>query len=199
VTQDRSAGTTIGWGSLRIIEQDGLPTANVRRSSSSTLQSATEIFSADYRVHKSVLTSSALTKEAFEPRCYLRFTPIDQRLANSSSNSMLATADTFYRRAEEQLGALRGQTDEDGDELVESGALDTASDILNQLRTLDYAPPELSWHGGDAVVMLWAAEDTTFAITVTDDEWGYVLRRSGQQLRIADSLKFNRLALQDLR
>jgi hypothetical protein len=112
---------------------------------------------------------------------------------------MLATADTFYRRAEEQLGALRGQTDEDGDELVESGALDTASEILSQLRTLDYAPPELSWHGGDAVVMLWAAEDTTFAITVTDDEWGYVLRRSGQQLRIADSLKFNRLALQDLR
>jgi hypothetical protein len=47
--------------------------------------------------------------------------------------------------------------------------------------------------------MLWSAEDTTFAITVTDDEWGYVARRAGKQLRIADSIKLDRLALPDLR
>ncbi|MEG3169926.1 hypothetical protein U1737_17175 [Sphingomonas sp. LB3N6] len=199
MTEHSGAGTTIGWGSLRIVEQERSPIANVRKNSSSALQSAADIFTADYRVHKSILTGSAITSEAFEPRCYLRFTPIDRRLTTSSSDSMMATAETFYRRAEEQLGALRLQTDEDGDALVESGALDTATEILGQLKTLDYAPPELSWHGGDAVVMLWAAEDATFAITVTDDEWGYVLRRGGKQLRIADSIKLTRLALQDLR
>ncbi|SFO18890.1 hypothetical protein SAMN05428984_2621 [Sphingomonas sp. OK281] len=78
---------------------------------------------------------------------------------------------------------------------MEEAAIDTAEAILSNLKRANYTPPEVSWHGGDAVVMLWTAKDMTFAITVTDGEWGYVARRAGKQIREDDSLKVERFAL----
>ncbi|MEG8054679.1 hypothetical protein QP185_18320 [Sphingomonas aerolata] len=82
---------------------------------------------------------------------------------------------------------------------MEDAAIDTAQEILNALQRSNYAPPELSWHGGDAVVMLWSVGDMTYAITVTDGEWEYVARRGHRQLRIEDSLKVDRFAIGDMR
>ncbi|KQM21692.1 hypothetical protein ASE50_13245 [Sphingomonas sp. Leaf5] len=82
---------------------------------------------------------------------------------------------------------------------MEEAAINSAEEILVRLQRFNYTPPELSWHGGDAVVMLWAAGDMTYAITVTDGEWGYVATRGSTQVRLVDSLKVERFALEDMR
>jgi hypothetical protein len=117
--------------------------------------------------------------------------------ASSASSNITASAAAYYDRIQEQLDSLLAANEEE--EIVEKGAAKSALTIVNQLRELRLAPPELSWHGGDAVVMLWALGDTTYAITVTDGELGYVVRQNRKPIRIADSISINAFRLEDLR
>jgi len=75
-----------------------------------------------------------------------------------------------------------------GDTTFEIGAAETARKLLHELQAAKLPPPEITWHGGDAVVMLWALKHTTYAITVTDGEFGYVVRRDRKAIKMVDSI-----------
>lgn len=199
MANDLKPGELAHWGGWRVLDTDTGMSMPISIKASDNLTDVEDLITSDYRLHKRMLSSAASAARAYEPRCYLRLAYADRMIAPSSSSSMHYIADAFYQRAQHQLSALHNETDEDGDPVVEEGALQTASHLLRQLQRFDYAPPELSWHGGDAVVMLWAAGETTFALTVTDGEWGYVVQRGREQLRLADSISVDRLALEDLR
>jgi len=154
------------------------------------------IITSDYRLHKSLINSSVIEDPGLNLSCYVRFSSAHVVTSPNSATSLSALADTYYARAAGQISQLRGATDDWGDQLMEDAAIDTAEAILGNLKRANYAPPEVSWHGGDAVVMLWTAADMTFAITVTDGEWGYVARKAGKQIREDDSLKVERFMLE---
>jgi hypothetical protein len=154
------------------------------------------IVKSDYRTHKSMLTNSVTDSDKLSLSCYVRFSSTHVVISPNSATSLAALADAYYARAAGQISQLRDATDDFGDQVMEVAAIDTAEAILGNLKRANYAPPEISWHGGDAVVMLWTALDMTYAITVTDGEWGYVARRGGKQIRVDDSLKVERFALE---
>jgi len=185
------------WGALS--SGSALDAHMLRNSTSNRRIYDVDIITSDYRLHKSMLTKSGTSSEIAQPYCYVRVSGAPSQTTPNSAFSMLSLADTYYAKAAHQLSDLRDATDDFGDELMEDAAIDTAQEILNALQRSNYAPPELSWHGGDAVVMLWAVGDMTYAITVTDGEWGYVARRGHRQLRIEDSLKVDRFAIGDMR
>jgi predicted transcriptional regulator with HTH domain len=109
-----------------------------------------------------------------------------QTSPGSSSVGFGSMASECYRRLSEQLTDLAGDGSEDGK--LEIGAVKTAESVLSQLRRWDIAPPLLSWHGGDAIVLLWVLGKRTEAITVTDGEIGYVLREDKKTTRLLDSI-----------
>ncbi len=186
------------WGAWPSVEHSGGGML-LQADATQSIVSAADILTSDYRLHKRLLSGLGDDASSFRPNFYVRYSAYDNSLSSNSSSSMEAVARSYYDRAENTLASLFDATDEDGDPVVEKGAIETATSILGQLQTLEYAPPELSWHGGDAVVMLWANTDTTFAITVTEGEWGYVARREGKLIKLAHSIKLSALALEDLR
>lgn len=66
---------------------------------------------------------------------------------------------------------------------IDGGSISTAVAVLDHLSSREIAPPELSWVGAEAIVMLWALGQTKYALTVTDGELGYVVRANGKTLR----------------
>lgn len=101
-----------------------------------------------------------------------------------------------YDRISRQIASL---VSDEADAIVEAGAVNSALNVLRQLRQNSYAPPEISWHSGDAVVMLWKLGDTTYAMTITDGELGYVVRRNRKSIRMDDSISLTSFRLEDLR
>lgn len=85
-----------------------------------------------------------------------------------------------------------------GESSVEVAAVESAKIIVRQLKFFGYPPPELAVHGNDAVVMLWSLDDTTFAMTITDGELGYVVRRKRKALKMRDSIQINAYTLSQL-
>jgi hypothetical protein len=71
---------------------------------------------------------------------------------------------------------------------VEKGAITSADEVLKALVHFNFQPPQLSWHGGDAIVMLWKLGQTSYALTVTDGEIGFVVRAEQKLLRKKDSI-----------
>lgn len=71
---------------------------------------------------------------------------------------------------------------------VEAGAVKTASKLLGELKSANVYPPLLSWHGGDAIVLIWTLGQKTEAVTVTDEEIGYVLRENMKNIKLLDSV-----------
>ena len=155
------------------------------------------IFRDDYRVHKA-LVSSNVDGETTVPLVYYRKRlPTVELGVNSSQSNVTSAALAHYAKVEQSLSDLA--SDQIDEQRVEKGAIDSALSLVAQLRSRQIAPPELSWHGGDAVVMLWALGDTTFAITVTDGEVGYVVRRNRKAVKIVDSLSLTTFRLEDMR
>ncbi|WP_156963691.1 hypothetical protein [Muricoccus aerilatus] len=113
----------------------------------------------------------------------------------NSSGSLSSTTLDYYSRVDEQLISL-ASTDED--EPIEQGAIDTARSLLADAKQLQLAPPELSWHGGDAVVMIWSLQDTTCALTVTDGHVGFVVRRDRKTIRKSNSLALHSFKLLEM-
>lgn len=149
-----------------------------------------------FATHKRMVTESASTTESVKPLHYYRFFQ-DRQPTTNSSKSLAASVSEYYAKIETQLNRLYKPDDEDDG--VEEGAINSAMAVVDQLKQRNLAPPALSWHGGDAVVMLWALGDTTYAITVTEGEIGYVVRQNKKAIRMADSIKLEAFKLSDLR
>lgn len=150
----------------------------------------------NFLTHKRMISASASAIETASPVYYIMYPKFENELNYSSSKSLLSSVSDYYINIENQLSLLAAP---DSDEIVEKGAVESALALVTQLKSHNLAPPALSWHGGDAVVMLWALGDTTYAITVTEGELGYVVRRNRKPIRMADSIKLDTFKLADLR
>jgi len=142
-----------------------------------------------------MILDSSSGNENIRPLYMVRTPQITGSLSVNSSANLISTARKYYSAIEQQLNELA----QDEDEGIEKGAVDTALVVLNRLISKNLAPPALSWHGGDAVVMIWALGDTTYAITITDGEIGYVVRRKREAVDMGDSISLNKFILSDLR
>lgn len=132
----------------------------------------------DYKLHARLLQENSSGSSVFSPILYCR-------ISENSSSGVSAGALERYAHLEEQLLQLAHEPDSDG---VAEGAVQSARSVSKALLSFGYPPPELTWHGGDAVVMLWAVGDTTYAITITEGEMGYVVRRDRRTIKSDDSL-----------
>jgi hypothetical protein len=157
----------------------------------------TEVFTSELGIHKSMIVSGGSEPQSIQPMCYVRFRRYPKVDTVNSSSDIGLIAREYYEKIESQLLSLA--TDADEVQAVEKGAAETALKVVNALKYHKIAPPELSWHGGDAVVMLWALGDTTYAITVTEGELGYVVRRNRKAVKITDSISVDAFRLGDLR
>jgi hypothetical protein len=174
----------------------GLKSVNIE-GSSAVWEKRARAFSSDLALHREMVHNSVAPLDAI-PLVYVRTPMVRERPShNSSQSNITAAALAHYDNVERSLQQL-GQ-DSDEERRVEKGAVSSALSVVAELRRNDIAPPELSWHGGDAVVMLWALGDTTCAITVTDGEVGYVVRRNRRAIKMADSFALTTFKLEDLR
>ncbi|KGB51731.1 hypothetical protein FG91_04095 [Sphingopyxis sp. LC81] len=162
-----------------------------------TTSSNVSTFSGSFATHRRMIEESATSFENVSPLVYMRFPKVPEASGTNSSHSLFASVAEHYKKIEDQLSLLGSSDDEDS--AIEEGAINSALAVVGQLRCRNLAPPSLSWHGGDAIVMLWALGDTTYAITVTDGEVGYVVRRNKKAIRMADSIKLGSFKLADFR
>ena len=158
-----------------------------------------DIVAPNYRIHRSMLESSVGGRTTFEPIAHIALTnaTTPTRINDSSSQSMLQTAQQAYDVIEKRLSKLAGSQNEDA--AFETGAAESALKVVRSLYQHHYPPPELAKQGGDAIVMLWALGDTTCAITVTNGELGYVVRRGRKAIRLEDSIAVDSFRLEGLR
>jgi hypothetical protein len=113
--------------------------------------------------------------------------------SDSSTDAAPRAPAGYYREIENHLQQLEK---DDGDHVpVERGAIGTAIRVLNELERHNYAPPMVTSSGPEAVVMLWALGGTTYAITITDGELGYVVRRDKKRIKLVDSINIEKFKL----
>jgi len=174
---------------LNALQGEGHPPLNAPTSSSGSELATLE---RTFKIHSALMLESATPTEIAGPICYIRV----QKTENSSS-SLSKVVDECYDRVERQLVSLSAWQGPGAP--VEIGAIRSAIDIIHALKFYQIAPPEISWHGGDAVVMLWSLGETTYAITVTDGEFGYVVRRNRRALKMGDSIPTKSIVLKAFR
>lgn len=156
-----------------------------------------DAFKSNYVIHKKMISDSASQGEMAQAISYVRYPKIEWEASPNSSSAQSALVTECYDKLEAQLTELSKFENEVT--VIEEGAVSSALTVIDQLKRRNMAPPELSWHGGDAVVMLWALGDTTYAITVTNGELGYVVRRNRKAIRMEDSIALDAFKLSDLR
>lgn len=106
--------------------------------------------------------------------------------SDSSSSGLGLVALQEYSRLFEKLSDFgeKGSSFQ----VVEQGAVETAERLLHELIEFNRCPPMLSWHGGDAIVFIWTLGQKTEAVTVTDEEIGYVVRENKKNIKLLDSI-----------
>jgi hypothetical protein len=105
---------------------------------------------------------------------------------------------TYYDEIDHQLNQLESVADQP-EPPVEKGAIITAKEIIRQLRNTRFAPPQITWQGGDSIVMIWAFNSMTWAVTITEGDVGYVVRRDRKQIRIRDSIAIEDFKMLDVK
>ncbi len=136
---------------------------------------------------------SAVTPEAIEASPVMLIRNLPRVSAPSGSEGGMSTAALEkYDRIESELTSF---IEEGSDAPVERGAMETAREVMKHLRSRELAPPQLSWLGDDAVLMLWAIGSTRYALTITDGELGYVVRKNRQTVRHDHSIPASRFDL----
>jgi hypothetical protein len=158
-----------------------------------------EIVSSTYRVHRTLIESSVGNFIRFAPLAYVSVTSstTSSRVNDNSARSMLESAKLAYDKIENKLRDLTDPNESASD--FEAGAANSALQVINNLCRYHYAPPAVAKQGNDAIVMLWALGDMTYAITVTDGELGYVVRRNRKAVRLVDSISIDTFRLEDMR
>ncbi|WP_232494896.1 hypothetical protein [Novosphingobium kaempferiae] len=156
-------------------------------------------FFSDVTVHGNMLDKAEpITRPTF-PIYYVRTAAsAPPALASSVDTPINLLAEQYYNQVQNHLVDLRDLSDTE-DEVVERGAINTALTVLDKLHERHVAPPEITHHGGDAVVMLWALGSATYAITITEGEVGWVVQRDRRQISSKDSVRIENFRLMDLR
>lgn len=138
----------------------------------------------DHSRHQRLLNHFSI--EAAHPVLYATFTSQEEpSISVNSSNNTTISFKKYYDNILDQLDRL--SESEDGEPEVEAAAVNSAKYITYYLRHKQHPPPALSWHGGDAVVMIWSISEVTYAVTVTDGEFGYVVRCNKKLIKYEDS------------
>lgn len=198
----RTGSSTLGPTTLSTIA-DNLASTHLKQLEKNL--HFTKFISDDYKTHSGMLkryrslTSSSEGRPLpndfeYRPVCYVRVPSTrgrkeDQNLNVGRPGSNLTTIELeYYEKIKRQLEDL---SCEDEDEKIDSGAVASAQSMVSVLQKQGYAPPMLSWHGGDAVVMLWTLGSETFAITVTEGRWGYVVQRGKKITNTISSLQLD--------
>lgn len=162
---------------------------------SSIRSQGVELLTSHYRLHKMMLQDSGASPSTAFPLSYVHLhKPLRTVLSGNSAAAMPAVALESYREMEEELSELL-----DSESVEEGGAARSALVVVDHLKRRLMAPPELAWQGDDAVVMLWALGTSTFALTITDGELGYVVRKNRKAIKMRDSIKLDAFRLEDLR
>jgi hypothetical protein len=143
------------------------------------------------RNHWNMLSSVTPSMRDVEPLLFIKTRPQARSTAGSSFGRANEAFRLKYEKLAHQLHALR--SDDSSDELIEAGAVETAANVIEQLSRREMAPPELSWIGSEAIIMLWILGETKYALTVTDGEVGYVVRVKGKTLRTNHSIPIDAL------
>tara|TARA_R110000824_G_scaffold19504_2_gene75408 strand:+ start:8130 stop:8651 length:522 start_codon:yes stop_codon:yes gene_type:complete len=154
-------------------------------------------FSSDAIQHAKMVRNVFSSTSELQPLVYIKLQVPRSKIENSSENALSSAAKEYYDSISSELNLLNDK--DQGQEVIEEGAINTALSLIESLKNAEYSPPKVTWHGGDAVVMLWAVGDTTYAITVTDNELGYVVRRNRKSIRSNDSIVADKFKLEDLR
>jgi hypothetical protein len=150
-----------------------------------------EIFTTNFLRHKKMIANSTGSSNV-RPVMYTLVRENDRPA--SSSSSMPAKALEHYQSIQAKLSdlALPGADRE----IAEVQAAKSALVVVEQLKRQLMAPPEVASHGGDAIVMLWAIANRTFAITVTEGELGYVVRENRKTIKLGDAISIENLKLE---
>jgi hypothetical protein len=149
--------------------------------------------------HSDLLMKAELDQYSYSPILFIDVvsTPAIRTYGTSDGKIGLIAQD-YYDMVESQLAELERISDGFGAP-VERGAILTAVEVIRQLRSLQMAPPEISWHGGDAIVMIWAFDSITWAVTVTDGEIGYVIRKNKKLHKLRDSILISDFELLEMK
>jgi hypothetical protein len=149
-----------------------------------------KVFLMDHRPHfqKHWNMLSSVTPDArdAEPLLFIKTRPHARHTASSSLGRGNEAFRLKYQKLASQLKAL--EANEAGEVTIEPGAVRTAAAVISEMSKYDLAPPELSWMGDEAIIMLWMLGETKYALTVTDGELGYVVRAKGKTLRTDHSI-----------
>ncbi len=190
----------------KVTAEHDLFQAAARRSTGSDVlakvvwsNTAAKRFYSDLTVHGNMMDRSGIDARPSLPIYYMRLSSPPPPVAlNSIDSPINKLAESYYNAVNAQLGELRELSGTE-DEVIEKGAIDTALTVLDSLHQHHLAPPEIAYHGGDAVVMLWGLGSSTYAITITDGEVGWVLRRDQRQISSRDSVRVTDFKLVDMR
>lgn len=136
-------------------------------------------YNSDVYRHYAMLSGVTPSPREAVPLFFIKTRPAAPRSAGTSQGVGAEAAKQKYEQLALQLEELRVV----GDDIVEQGAVETASAVLRQFSKTSLAPPEISWMGSEAIVMLWMLGSTKYALTITDGEVGYVVRADGKTLR----------------
>ena len=161
------------------------------------LDDIVEQYQVDYDKHYSMLTNLAASSIQRKPVFYIRNIPFVEPTSGTSV-SMQSASLARYKQIDNELSEL-SRAVEDDQPAVEAGAIATAKAVIKQLSSRELAPPELTRLSNEAIVMLWAMGDTRYAVTITDGEVGYVVRRARQTIKRQSNIKvpdFNLLRIE---
>jgi len=158
-----------------------------------------QTYAQDVALHLQLLAGAGIYTQVYTPVFYTRLIAEAGVGTTGRTDQQIAMmAATYYDELDSQLNALEHASAEPNPP-VERGAIVSSREIIRQLRNYNMAPPEITWHGGDAVVMLWEFTSMLWAMTVTDGEVGYVIRRDKKQVKIRDSIQLHDFKLLEMK
>lgn len=135
--------------------------------------------------HWELLQRNFSNADAARPLIFMTILPYKEPSQGSSEYNNIAMQ--RYNQIEHDLTQIAGASLEEGG--VEEGAVNTARSLVRQLRSRELAPPELSWVGNEAIIMLWAIGEQRLALTITDGEYAYTLRHKRETVGRASGIK----------
>ena len=147
-------------------------------------------------VHRAMLSSVTPAEGDAAPVVFCRLVPVPTAAPDSSSRAQALIAQDRYNQITDQLSSFEQEAIDEG--TLDRGAIATATQIVEVLRKQEIAPPELAWVGDEAIAMLWVLESTRYALTVTDKEFGYVVRRDRQTVKRRSNLKVEAFSITHL-
>lgn len=128
-----------------------------------------------------------VTADAAEARPLIFMTILPFKEPSQGTSEFNSVAAQRYNQIEHDLAEIAATPLEEGG--VEEGAVGTARALVKQLRRRELAPPEISWLGNEAIIMLWAIGSKRLALTITDGELAYTLRMAKQTVGRGSNIK----------